>query len=204
VPKPRRRRAEHLTLAEREEISRGLARGESLRSIASRLGRSPSTISREVGRNKGPRKYRAVDADDRAWRRACRPKPCLLAGNAVLRDYVAARLGEDWSPDQIAEVLRRQHPLGADMRILHETIYKSLFVQSRGVLAKELQKHLRSRRPTRRNVHNIVSGQWRSQIRDAVSIRRRPVEVEDRIVAGHWESQGHQVGDTGSLGRQGL
>jgi hypothetical protein len=133
VPKPRRRRAEHLTLAEREEISRGLARGESLRSIASRLGRSPSTISREVGRNKGPRKYRAVDADDRAWRRACRPKPCLLAGNAVLRDYVAARLGEDWSPDQIAEVLRRQHPLGADMRISHETIYKSLFVQSRGV-----------------------------------------------------------------------
>lgn len=187
VPKPRRRRAEHLTLAEREEISRGLARGESLRSIASGLGRSPSTISREIGRNKGPLKYRAVDADDRAWRRARRPKQCLLATNVVLRDYVAGRLGEDWSPEQIAGVLRREHPLGADTRVSHETIYKSLFVQSRGVLAKELQKHLRSRRPTRRNVHNVITGQWRSQIRDAVSIRQRPAEVEDRIVAGHWE-----------------
>jgi IS30 family transposase len=187
LPAPRSRRAGYLSRLEREEISRGLARGDSLRQIARALGRAPSTISREIARNKGRCRYRAVDAEDRAWRRARRPKACLLARQPALRGYVAARLVEDWSPEQIAGVLRRQHPGGTGVRVSHETIYKSLFVQSRGVLAKELQKHLRSGRPTRRNVHNTVTGQWRSQIKDAVSIRERPAEAEDRAIPGHWE-----------------
>lgn len=187
IPQPRRRRPGTLTLPEREEISRGLARGESVRQIARLLGRAPSTVSREVARNKGRRRYRAVDAEDRAWRRSRRPKACLLAEQPELREYVAARLAEDWSPEQIAGVLKRQEPLGTGVRVSHETIYKSLFVQARGVLAKQLQQHLRSRRPTRRNIHNTVTGQWRSQIRDAVSIRERPAEIEDRAIPGHWE-----------------
>ena len=183
---PQRRRPGTLSLAEREEISRGLARGESLRAIAQHLGRAPSTISREVAKNKGQRRYRAVDADDRAWRRARRPKTCKLALNPVLRDYVADRLAEDWSPEQIAGTLRKT---GADResRVSAETIYKSLFIQSRGVLPRHLQKRLRTRRPMRRSVHNTVTGQWRSQIREAVSIAQRPVEAADRVVAGHWE-----------------
>ena len=187
VPRPRSRRPGALSLAEREEISRAIARGDSLRAIARSIGRAPSTVSREVTRNRGRRKYRAVDADDRAWRRARRPKACLLQRDLRLREYVAARLAEDWSPEQIAGVLRRQEPLGRGVRVSPETIYKTLFVQSRGALAKELQKHLRSGRPTRRNVHNTVTGQWRSQIKDAVSIRERPAEVEDRAIPGHWE-----------------
>ena len=187
VPAPRKRRSDALTLVEREEISRGLARKESVRQIARTLGRAASTVSREIAGNRGRRKYRAVDAEDRAWRRARRPKACLLAGHPALRAYVAARLGEDWSPQQIAGVLAKDAPIGTGVRVSHETIYKSLFVQSRGVLAKELQKHLRSGRPTRRNIHNTVTGQWRSQIKDAVSIRERPAEVEDRAIPGHWE-----------------
>lgn len=187
VPPPRRRRPGALTLQEREEISRGLARGDSLRQLARQLGRAASTISREIARNYGKKRYRAIDADDRAWRRAKRPKSCLLATNRVLREYVAAQLSEDWSPEQIAGTLKRCHAAGSGMRVSHETIYKSLFVQSRGVLAKELQQHLRSRRPTRRNIHNTVTGQWRSQITNAVSIRERPAAVEDRAIPGHWE-----------------
>ena len=187
LPRPRTRRPGFLSLQEREEISRGLVRGESLRVIARALGRAPSTISREVARNKGRRKYRAIDADDRAWRRARRLQRCRLAGNDVLGEFVAAKLALDWSPEQIAGVLRKRYPAEAGMWVSHETIYKSLFVQSRGVLAKQLQKHLRSGRPTRRNVHHTVTGQWRSQIRDAVSIRQRPAEVEDRAMPGHWE-----------------
>jgi IS30 family transposase len=187
VPAPRRRKLDALALAEREEISRGLARNESVRQIARTLGRPASTVSREITRNRGRRRYRAVDADDRAWRRARRPKACLLGRNPVLRAYVAARLGEDWSPEQIAGVLAKDAPIGTGVRVSHETIYKSLFVQSRGVLAKELQKHLRTGRPTRRNIRNTVTGQWRSQIKDAVSIRERPAEVEDRAIPGHWE-----------------
>jgi IS30 family transposase len=183
----RKRRDCHLSLAEREEISRGLARGGSIRAIARELGRAPSTVSREIDRNKGVRKYRAVDADDRAWRRARRPKLCLLARQPELRDYVADRLAADWSPEQIAGVLVKEHPVGEGVSVSHETIYKSLFVQSRGILAKQLQKHLRTRRPTRRNLHNTVTGQWRSQIKDAVSISERPAEAEDRAVPGHWE-----------------
>ena len=158
-----------------------------MRQIAHTLGCHASTVSREIARNKGRRKYRAVDAEDRAWRRAKRPKPCLLAVEPLLRAYVVARLREDWSPAQIAGALRKYSPSGGGMRVSHETIYKSLFVQARGVLAKELQHHLRSGRPTRRNIHNTVTGQWRSQISGAVSIRERPAEVEDRAIPGHWE-----------------
>jgi len=184
---PQRRRPGALAPADREEISRGLARGESFRAIARRLGRSASTVSREVGRNRGRGRYRALDADDRALRRARRPKPCLLAGRPALREFVAAKLKDDWSPEQIAGHLAKRHPAGSAMRISHETIYRSLYIQSRGVLAKELQQHLRSKRPIRRSVHNTVKGQWRSQIKDAVSIRERPDEVEDRLIPGHWE-----------------
>lgn len=187
VPPARKRRPDALTSHEREEISRGLASGGSLRLIAHALGRSASTISREVARNKGRSHYRAVVAGDRAVAHAKRPKKCLLARNPVLRGYVAARLREDWSPEQIAGTLKKRHPAGSRMRVSHETIYKSLFVQTRGVLAKDLLKHLRSGRPTRRNIHNTVTLQWRSQIKDAVSIRQRPAEVEDRAVPGHWE-----------------
>ena len=187
VPAPRVRRPQYLSAAEREEISRGLARGDTLRTIARALGRSPSTVSREVARNRGRRRYRAVDAEDRAWRRARRPQRCLLAGREDLRQLVEDKLRTDWSPQQIAGHLRRTYPGQPELQVSHETIYKSLFVQSRGVLAKELTKHLRSGRPTRRNIHHSVSGQWRSQISDAVSIRERPAEAEDRAVPGHWE-----------------
>ena len=132
-------------------------------------------------------KYRAVDADDRAWRRAKRPKPCLLARRPVLAAYVRDRLREDWSPEQIAGTLKKHHSAGSAMRVSHETIYRTLFVESRGVLARELRAHLRSGRPLRRSVHNTTTGQWRSQIKDAVSIRDRPPEVADRVVPGHWE-----------------
>lgn len=187
VPRVRRRRSCHLTPAEREQISRGLARGDSMREIARTLGRAPSTISREIARNKGPRHYRAVDAEDRARDRARRPKPRLPGVNQQLRELVAEKPAEDWAPEQIVGHLAKTYPPGSGMRISHETIYKSLFMQARGVLAKALQKHLRSGRPTRRNIHNTVSGQWRSQIKDAVSIRERPVEAGSRTVPGHRE-----------------
>jgi IS30 family transposase len=131
-----------------------------MRSIARRLGRSPSTISRETGRKKGPRKYRAVDADDRARHLARRPKLCLLARNEQPRRLVSDKPGVDWSPDQITGYLRKHHEPGAGMRVSHETIYGSLFVQARGGLARNLLRRLRWGRPTRRKVHNTVTGQW--------------------------------------------
>ena len=184
---PQRRRSTALSLTEREEISRGLAAAESLRSISRRLGRAPSTISREITRHRGRQKYRALEADDRAWRRAKRPKPCVLAQRPALCAHVADRLRADWSPEQIAGTLAKDHPVGSLMRVSHETIYKSLYIESRGVLARELRAHLRSGRPMRRSVHNTVTGQWRSQIKGAVSIAERPPEVADRAVPGHWE-----------------
>jgi len=187
VPPVRQRRSGQLTFPERESISRGLARGDSIRAIARSLGRAASTISREIARNRGPGRYRAVDAEDRAWDRARRRQPCVLATNTRLRDFVAGKLAEDWSPEQISGHLAKVHTVGSGMRVSHETIYKSLFVQARGVLAKELQRHLRSGRPTRRNIHNTVTGQWRSQIKEAVSISERPAEADDRTVPGHWE-----------------
>ena len=157
---PRRRRDIAITFAERDEISRGLATSESVRSISRRLGRAPSTISREITRNRGATKYRALDADDRTWRRATRPKLCVLAQRPLLCAYVADRLREDWSPEHIAGTLYKDHPIGSRMRVSHETIYKSLFIESRGVLARELRAHLRSGRPMRRSVHNTVTDRY--------------------------------------------
>ena len=187
VPPPRRRRLQFLSLSEREEISRGLASGESLRAISRRLQRSPSTISREIKRNKGPKRYRAVDAEDRAWRRARRPKPCRLLERPALARMVADKLAADWSPEQISGFLATESGHDREMQVSHETIYKTLFVQSRGVLAKELQGHLRTRRPIRRSVHSITKGLQRSVIKGLVPISDRPAEVEDRAVPGHWE-----------------
>jgi IS30 family transposase len=185
--RPRRRRDGHLTLAEREEISRGLSQGLSVRAMAERLGRAPSTISREVARNKGRDRYRAIDAHDRAWYRARRPKPCRLDTNEVLRTFVAAMLQADWSPQQISGFLAAMHPPGSEMRVSHETIYKTIFIQSRGALKRELSRHLRTHRPIRKHKNHTVKGQLRSQITGAVSIHERPAEVADRAVPGHWE-----------------
>lgn len=186
-PPQRRRRRCALTLAEREEVSRGLASGDSMRAIAARLGRAASTVGREVERNGGREEYRATKAEERAWQRARRPKRCLLATSGRLRDVVAKKLKEDWSPEQISGWLKRRYPNDEAMRISHETIYLTLFVQTRGVLKRELLAHLRSRRMMRRGRHASTSGQPRGQIKEAVSIRERPPEAEDRAVPGHWE-----------------
>jgi len=185
---PERRRAERvLQLQEREEISRGLSTGQSLRGIAARLGRAPSTISREVRRGGGAERYRAVTADQAAWDRARRPKACKLACDVGLRRTVSAKLGRNWSPEQIAGWLGCRFPDEEQQRVSHETIYKSLFIQARGVLKKELLAHLRSRRIMRRGRNATTAGQTRGQIIDAVSIRDRPAEIEDRAIPGHWE-----------------
>lgn len=186
-PVERTRSARALTIHDREEISRGISAGRSLREISRGLGRPVSTVSREVNRNGGRGGYRAAVADARAWLRAQRPKRCLLARDEVLREAVAQKLNDDWSPEQIAGWLRTQ-PSGMEGRwVSHETIYRSLFVQARGVLRLELTQHLRTRRTMRRVRTASSKGQQRGQIRDAVSIRERPPEVEDRAVPGHWE-----------------
>ncbi len=187
APSHRRRARWALTLIEREEISRGLASGASMRAIATRLGRSASTISREIVRNGGRKAYRATTADEKAWERGRRPKRCLLSVNRHLREMVAEKLEGDYSPEQISGWLKRRYPLDEEMRVSHETIYQTLFVQTRGALKKELLTHLRSRRMMRRSRHASTAGQPRGQIKDAVSIRERPQEVEDRAVPGHWE-----------------
>ena len=175
-----------LSLAEREEISRGLVAGESMRSIASRLGRSPSTVSREVRRHGGARHYRAVSADHRALRSAKRPKRCKLAMNARLRAVVEAKLELEWSPQQISGWLGEEFPNDPEMRVSHETIYLSLFVQARGALRKELAHHLRTRRSNRRpRGYSSMNGQ--GQLRGTVHISERPPEANDRAVPGHWE-----------------
>jgi IS30 family transposase len=181
-PPPRRRSRLALTLAEREEISRGLVHGHSLRRIACSLGRAPSTVGREIARNGGSGPYRAAASDRRAWDRARRPKPCKLAMHDQLRQAVAAKLERNWSPEQIAGWLKRTHP--EVCQVSHETIYRSLYVQARGVLKKELLLHLRSRRPIRRSRHATQKGR---HIVNAVSIRERPASIEDRAVPGHWE-----------------
>ena len=186
-PSPRQRSRLALTLAEREEISRGLARDQSLRMIAARLGRAPSTISREVNRNGGLRHYRASRADQAAWDRAQRPKPCKLASEPALSRIVANKLRSHWSPEQIAGWLKRTYPEHENRQVSHETIYKSLFIQARGALKKELQQQLRSPRAIRRSRHASQKGGGRGQIKDMVSIRERPAAVEDRAVPGHWE-----------------
>ncbi len=188
IPPPARYRASGaLTVGDREEISRGLATGVSFRQIAARLGRAPSTVSREVGRHGGRPDYRAGTADAETWERARRPKRCRLARYPALRAMVAETLGAAWSPQQIAGWLKRTYPKDAAMQVSHETIYLSLFVQSRGVLKKALIAHLRRRRTMRRSKLATTGGQHRGQIIGAVSIRERPASVEDRAVPGHWE-----------------
>jgi len=187
VPAPRRRSTRVLSLAEREEISRGLAEGLSLRTIARRSRRAASTISREIARHGGRNRYRAIRADDRAWQRARRPKSCKLSLSPRLRDLVAAKLALEWSPEQISGWLARTYPGEQALQVSTETIYRSLFIQARGVLRKELTAHLRTRRTMRRSVHATRKGQGRGGITDAVSIRERPAEADDRAVPGHWE-----------------
>ena len=184
-PPERTRAARCLSQAEREEISRGLAAGESLREIARRLGRSASTISREVARNGGMKRYRATTADRRAWSEARRPKQGKLARCPRLRREVAEKLAIRWSPEQISGWLAGAHPDDPEMRVSHETIYLSLFVQSRGELRRELHKELRSGRVMRRSKHRLPTGS--GKIPGMVMISERPAEVEDRAVPGHWE-----------------
>lgn len=187
APAVRHRSATTLTLAERESISRGIACGNSVRLIARRLGRAPSTVSREVARHGGRSAYRATEADRRAWRSALRPKPCLLALNQKLRDIVSSKLTVNWSPEQVSGWLKAQYPDDESMRVSHETIYRSLFIQARGVLKKQLIGHLRSKRRLRHSRKAGTHTELRGQIPDAVSIRERPAEAEDRAVPGHWE-----------------
>lgn len=187
APRPRQRSRLALTTTEREEISRGLARGESLRHLARELGRAPSTISREIGRHGGRASYRAERADRRAWARARRPQPCRLASRPRLCRTIAAKLARQWSPQQIASWLRITFPSDPDMQVSHETIYRSLFVQSRGVLKRELQQHLRRHRHLRQARAATRVGHHPGHIVGAVSIRQRPAEAADRAVPGHWE-----------------
>jgi IS30 family transposase len=186
-PAERRRGKQALSLAEREEVSRGLSSKQSLRSIARQLGRAPSTISREIERNGGPADYRAAVADQSAWDRALRPKLCKLACYPALSCAVSAKLQRKWSPEQIAGWLKRTFPGEPQKHVSHETIYRSLYVQARGVLKKELTEHLRARRTIRRSRHASLKGDGIGQIKNAVSISERPPCVEDRAVPGHWE-----------------
>ena len=186
-PALRRRSRLALTLSERETISRGLVAQCSARSIARQLGRAPSTVSREIKRNGGRDCYRASGADKQAWARARRPKRCKLACYQWLQDVVGRKLRLNCSPEQIAGWLKRAYPGEESYQVSHETIYRSLFVQARGVLKKELMSHLRSKRAMRRPGPKKWQGDARGQIKDMVSIRERPASVEDRAVPGHWE-----------------
>jgi IS30 family transposase len=194
VPAARRRSLVTLTLAEREDISRGIASGSSIREIAKGLQRAVSTVSREVARHGGRPLYRANEADHQAWESALRPKRCLLAIHVKMQEIVAGKLILDWSPEQISGWLKSQYPEDERMRVSHETIYRSLFIQARGVLKKELIQHLRFKRRIRRSRHARDSGHRSGQIVDAISIRERPAEIEDRAIPGHWE--GDLIGGT--------
>ena len=187
APPARRRSRRVLTLAEREDISRGIASGCSMRVVAQGLHRAPSTVSREIARHGGRPQYRVSEADQRAWESSLRPKPCRLATHTALRDMVAGKLIEDWSPQQISGWLKMEYPNDPSLRVSHETIYRSLFIQARGALKQELVRHLRSQRRIRRSRHSSVHGHSRGQIVDAISIRERPAEANDRAVPGHWE-----------------
>jgi len=186
-PATRRRSRLALTLAEREEISRAVAAGHSIRSIANGLGRAPSTVSRELHRNGGLDTYRASQADQSAWDRAHRPKTCKLAGNRTLARIVADKLQQQWSPEQVAGWLKQSYPGDENYQVSHETIYRTLFIQARGALKKELLEHLRRTRAMRRSRHHTQKTEGHGQITDTVSISERPAEAEDRAVPGHWE-----------------
>lgn len=186
-PPDRKRSRQALSLSEREEISRGLSIKQSLRTIARRLERAPSTISREVRRNGGCAAYRATASDQAAWDRALRPKTCKLACHPSLSRAVSAKLRRKWSPEQIAGWLKRTFPGEAHKQVSHETIYRSLYIQARGVLKKELLEHLRAKRTVRRSRYASLKRNGLGQVKDAVSISERPASVEDRAVPGHWE-----------------
>lgn len=190
APAERHRSRLALTLREREEISRGLVAGLSVRRIAAGLGRAASTISREIGRNGGYEGYRASQADEAAWERARRPKVCKLARNRELAEVVAEKLRLQWSPQQIAGWSKREFAWDEGYQVSHETIYRSLFIQARGALKRELIEELRrprSMRRSRHSTHHTHRGEAHSRIRDAISISERPASVEDRAVPGHWE-----------------
>ncbi len=184
-PRPRKRSRIALSREEREEISRGLAAGDSLRSIAVRIGRSPSTLSQEVARNHGRQSYRAATAEQAALSRGRRPKPTKLRICAPLRVEVMARLEADWSPQQISRSLKEEYPGKPEMQVSHETIYLSLYVQGRGALRKELTQHLRRRHQIRQPQKREATN--RGKIKDMINISERPAEAADRAVPGHWE-----------------
>jgi len=186
-PRSRRRSARALALTEREEISRGAMAGLSARAIARSLRRAPSTVSREICRNGGRPAYRASEADTAAWARAERPKRCKLAENRALARLVAAKLRLEWSPAQVAGWLKRTYPHDEAHQVSHETIYRTLFIQARGALKKELLEHLRRTRRMRRSRHHTQKTPDHGRITGTVSIRERPAEAEDRAVPGHWE-----------------
>jgi IS30 family transposase len=194
-PSPRHRSALALKLSEREEISRGVMAGHSMRTMAHALGRAPSTVSREIGRNGGLGAYRASEADASAWQRARRPKRCKLAQNRALARLVAERPRLEWSPRQVARWpggrvagwLKHTYPLDEMRQVSHETIYRTLFIQARGALKKELLQHLRRTRAMRRSRHHTQKTPDHGRIKHTVSIRERPAEAEDRAVPGHWE-----------------
>ena len=186
-PVPRKRSSLSLTLSEREEISRGIMAGDSMRLIAASLGRAPSTVSREINRNGGRRRYRANKAEQAAWVRAHRPKLCKLAKNRRLARLVASKLQLEWSPQQIAGWLKHTYADDKNYQVSHETIYRSLYIQARGVLKKELIQHLRTQRTMRHSRYGNDHGEGRGQIKDMITISKRPASVEDRAVPGHWE-----------------
>ena len=186
-PAGRTRSRLSLSLAEREEISRGIVCGHSMRAIAASLGRAPSTVSREIRRNDGRCRYRANQADQAAWDHSRRPKRCKLVENRALARIVARKVRQLWSPQQIAGWLRRTHPDDESSQVSKETIYRSLFIQARGALKKELLQYLRRRRTMRRSRHSSLKGKGLGKITDTVSISERPASAEDRAVPGHWE-----------------
>ena len=186
-PPQRRRSARVLSLAEREEISRGMAAGKSMRTIAASLGRAPSTVSRELGRNDGCQGYRASQADQAAWDRARRTKPCKLILHQALARQVASKLQQQWSPQQVAGWLQRTYPDDMSRQVSHETIYRTLYIQSRGALKQELLAHLRRTRGMRRSRHHTQKTPDHGRIKDTISISERPASAEDRAVPGHWE-----------------
>ncbi|MHA3016396.1 IS30 family transposase [Cupriavidus necator] len=186
-PAQRHRSRLALTLAEREEISRAVVAGHSIRSVAARLGRAPSTISREVRRNGGRQGYLANQADELTWERARRPKACKLVKNRTLAQVVASKLRLQWSPEQIAGWLKHVYAVNRDYQVSHETIYRSLYIQARGALKRELLEHLRRSRAMRRSRQHTLKTDNRTNIRDAVSISERPATAEDRAIPGHWE-----------------
>jgi len=186
-PAQRHRSRLALTLPEREEISRAVVAGQSIRSIATSLGRAPSTISREIKRNGDQECYRASQADQAAWDRTRRPKTCKLVENRTLAHIVAGKLQLQWSPEQIAGWLKCTYPDEENDQVSHETIYRSLFIQARGALKKELVEHLRRTRVMRRSRHHTQKTDNHGRITDAVSISERPATVADRAIPGHWE-----------------